>query len=195
MKTQKKIIKLLIEKKKAMTIRELAKEIKSDYRITYLAAQRLIQANILTVETVGKSSLCRLNDSYYGIEIYEAEDERGRNILKNSNLKQLHKEIMRRLNNASFIVLLFGSYAKGKQTKSSDIDLMFISNEKDFEEKVNNILSLIPLKTHLVIFTEEEFIRMKDSRKPNVIKEAIEHNIILYGIESFYRLRCLTTNE
>ena len=66
---------------------------------------------------------------------------------------------------------------------------MFISTEKDFEERVSAIVSLIPLKTHILVFKEEEYIRMKDSKKSNVIQEAIENHIILYGIEAYYRMK------
>ena len=189
MQTELKIIKYFIENKKPKTIREIAKQIKADYKITHTATQRLIQKNILQAQTIGKSSLCSLNEKYFGIEVYEAEDERKENILKNSNIKQLYKEIISKVNTGFFILLLFGSYAKNKQTKTSDIDLMFISNDKDFESKISNILSLLPLKTHALVFTEEEFIRMKDSKKSNVIQEAIENNIILYGIEAYYRIK------
>src|SRR3989344_723387 len=173
METELKIIKYFIENKKPTTIREIAQYIRADYKITHIATQRLIQKNILTVQTVGKSSLCGLYEKYYGIVIYEAENERRENILKNSNIKQLYKEIISAVNTSFFILLLFGSYAKGKQTKTSDIDFMLISNEKDFENKILNILSLLPLKTHALVFTEEEFIIIKDSKKSNVIQEAI----------------------
>ena len=66
---------------------------------------------------------------------------------------------------------------------------MFISNEKDFENKVSNIINLIPLKIHALTFTEEEFIRMKNDRVLNVVKEAIENNIILYNIETYYGIK------
>jgi hypothetical protein len=66
---------------------------------------------------------------------------------------------------------------------------MFISNDKDFEDKISNVLSLLPLKTHALVFTEEEFIRMKDSKKSNVIQESIKNNIILYSIENYYKLK------
>ena len=189
MKTELKIIKYFVENKKPKTIREIAKQIKADYRITYIAIQRLIEKNVINVQTVGKSSLCRLDEKYYGIRIYEAENERKENILKNKNINQLYKEIMSKVKTSSFILLLFGSYAKSKQTKTSDIDLMFISNEEDFESKISDILSLLPLKTHALVFTEEEFIRMKYAKKSNVIQEAVESNIILYGIEAYYRIK------
>lgn len=189
MKTQIKIVKLFIENKGHKTIREIAKQICADYKITYIATQRLIGQNVLSTETVGKSTLCTLNTSYYGIEIYQAENERKESILSNKTVNLLYKEIMSKTNTYSFILLLFGSYAKGRQTKSSDIDLLFIANEKDFENKMSDILSLLPLKIHALFFTEEEFMRMKDAKKSNVVQETIENNIILYGAEAYYRLR------
>ena len=189
MKTELKILKNFIENKKQKTIREIAQQIKADYRITHIAAQRLIEKKILKVQTVGKSSLCSLNEKYFGIEVYKAEDERKEEIFKNKNINQLYKEVMSKIKTSSFILLLFGSYAKNKQTKVSDIDLLFISNESGFETRISDILSLLPLKTHALVFTEEEFIRMKDSKKSNVIQEAIESNIILYGIEAYYRIK------
>ncbi len=189
MKTELKIIKGFIENKKPKTIREIAQQIKADYRITYIAVQRLIEKKILKVQTVGKSSLCSWDDKYFGTQVYNVEDERKEEILKNKNINQLYKEIMSKVKISSFILLLFGSYAKRKHTKTSDIDLLLVSNETNFESKIFDILSLLPLKTHALVFTEEEFIRMKDSKKSNVIQEAIESNIILYGIEAYYRLK------
>ena len=189
MKTQLKIIKLFIENSKPKTIREISKQIKADYRITYTATQRFIKKDILKIQTVGKSSLCQLNNLYYGVEIYKAENERKDHLLENKNIGQLYKEISSKIKTSFFVLLLFGSYAKGKQIKSSDIDFLFISNEKNFENELSNILSLLPLKTHALVFTEEEFIRMKDAKKSNVVQEAIGNNIILYGVETYYRLK------
>jgi len=189
MKTENKIIKLLIEKNTSKTIREIAKGINSDYKITYIATQRLLDKNILLSRTVGKSVLCESNPNYYGREIYEAENERKENLLRNKNIRQLYKEVISKIKSGFFVFLIFGSYAKDENTKSSDIDIMFISNYKDFEEKILDITSLLPIKIHSLVFTEEEFIRIKDSKKSNVVQEAIKNNIILFGIENYYRLK------
>lgn len=189
MKTENKIIRLFLEEKNPKTIREISKQIKSDYRITYTATQRLIDKKILLSKIIGGSTSCELNEFYYGQEIYQIEDERKQEFLKNKNINQLCKELVGKLKSSLFIFLIFGSYAKNKQTKSSDIDILFISNEKEFEKQISNILFLLPIKTHALTFTEEEFIRMKDSKKSNVIQEAIKNNIILYGIENYYRLK------
>jgi len=189
MKTNIKIIKALIEDKKPQTIRELSKRIKADYKITYLGVQQLIAKKIILFKKVGKSTSCNLNPSFYGPEIHQAEEERKENILRNKDLRQLYKEITDKVKTSFFILLLFGSYAKGNQTKSSDIDLMFISNEKGFDDKIHTFLSLLPLKTHSLTFTEKEFREMAESKKLSVVKEALENNIILYGIENFYKLK------
>jgi len=187
MKTEIKIIKALIENK-SLTIREISKKINSDYKITHTAIKRLIEKKIISIETIGKGSLCKLNNNFT-FEIYKAEDERKEDLLKNKNIRQLYREISTRIKASFFIFLIFGSYAKKKQAKYSDIDLVFISNEENFEKTINNIVVILPLKTHILVFTEEEFIKMKDSKEKNVVKEAIENNIILYGIENYYKLK------
>jgi len=189
METENKIIKLFVSEKEPKTIREISKRIKADYKITYTAAKRLLDKKILLGKEVGKSILCSLSDSYYGSEIYCAENKRKEELLKNKNVSLMYKEIIKNTGSAFFIFILFGSYAKGKETANSDIDILIISNEKEIENKVNEALSLMPLKTHALFFSEEEFIRMKDSKKSNVVKEAIENNIILYGIENYYKLK------
>lgn len=189
MKTENKIVKAFIDDKKHATIREIAKRIKSDYRITYIAIQRLIQKDIIVAKKVGKSILCNLNEEYYGLEIYQAEEERKKRILQNKSLNVLYHDIIEKVGSSFFIFLLFGSYASNKQTKHSDIDLMFISNHKGFEERIHNILSLLPLKTHPLVFTETQFKSMIESKKSNVCKEVLKNNVILYGIESFYMMK------
>ena len=190
MKTEIKVIKALIEhEKKEMTIREIAIKIKSDYKITHTAVQRLIKKGILRVKIVGKSSLCMLNPSAYSLEIYQAEDERKQELLKNKEIYYMFKEIMQKIETSFLIILVFGSYAKKKQTKYSDIDLLFISQEQNFENKVTKILALFPVKTHHIVLSEEDFKRMLNNKEKNVVKETLNNYIILCGIESFYRLK------
>jgi len=189
METENKVIKLFIEDKNSKTIRQISKDIKADYRITHTAVQRLFKKGALFLESVGKSTLCKFNDSYYGIEIYKAESERRGNLLKNKNIKQLSQEILRKVGTSFFVFLIFGSYAKGKQSKSSDMDIMLVSNEKNFEDNVLSVVSLIPLDVHPVVLTEAEFINMKDSKGMNVVKEAVNGAVVIYGVENYYRLK------
>ena len=189
MKTEYKILKMMIENKQDFTIREIAKRIGADYRITYVAVQRLVQKNILIIKLVGRSSLCSLNERYYGAEVYQTEEERRTSLLKDKNINQLFKDVMAKVGTSFFICLLFGSCVKGKWKKGSDIDLIFVSNEVNFEKEIGNILSLLPLKIHVLVFTEREFKKMYDSKKLNVVKEAMKGYVILHGIENLYYLK------
>ncbi len=71
--------------------------------------------------------------------------------------------------------------------KNSDIDLMIIG-EKKRETEVERVISLLPLDIHLIFFTYEEFLSMALSKEFSVVLEVIKRNVILIGIEDYYRL-------
>ena len=106
-----------------------------------------------------------------------------RDLLKNKDLLVLHKRLSEL--QFQFIALLFGSHAKGKANKHSDIDLLTIDGD---EKEIISIISLWPEKVHLTSVTYKEFIHMAKSREFTVVSEAIKGNIILVGIEEYYRL-------
>ncbi|MBW2983440.1 nucleotidyltransferase domain-containing protein [Candidatus Woesearchaeota archaeon] len=189
MKTETTIIRHLLDTKHAVTIRELARRIGSDYRITHTAVQRLIGKGVLHATTVGKSTLCRLAPDHDGPDIRLAEEERKEEALQDKNLHKLHDEVIGNMGTSFFVLLLFGSHAKGTATKESDIDLLLITDDEEAEERLHEKLSLLPLKTHAIAVTEEEFVRMNNAKETNVVKEAVKHNIPLYGVEPYYRMK------
>jgi predicted nucleotidyltransferase len=188
MKTERKIIKIMLRENSGFTIRELSKKIKSDYKITHTAVKRLLQKKILSKKNIGKSVLCSLNKWIPCKELLFAEYERAYEVLKNKDIRQLFKEITSKMTTSFFIIILFGSFAKGNINRYSDIDLLFISNEKDFESAIRKILRLVPLNVHPLVLNEKEFLRMLASSELNVVKEVVNNYVILYGIENFYKL-------
>ncbi len=89
--------------------------------------------------------------------------------------------------NKQFILLLFGSNVKGNATKNSDIDLLLISNSED-AKAIEEKLEILPLKIHLTPITYESFIGMLKTKERTVVSEALKKNIILFGIEDYYRI-------
>ena len=86
-------------------------------------------------------------------------------------------------------VILFGSYAKGTQTKSSDIDVMVIcpdGREDAFEKGISGTARSLPLPLHPLVFSESQFLEMAHAKEPNVGQEALKNNVVLYGIEQYY---------
>jgi hypothetical protein len=188
MKTKTKIVKAFIELHKAMTIKEISKSIKADYRITHTAVHRLIQENILIPEKIGASLLCRLNETYYGKELILAEEERRQIVFQDKNLRQLQKDILSKIGTSLFVLLLVPGIP--------GINLLFISNETKFKENLDMVLDTIPLHINAQVITEEKFIEFENTNNKsahNPIKtltaKAIQKYVILHNAESFYLIR------
>ncbi len=184
-----KILKLLLSnKKQEFTIRAIAQKISTDYKATYLMAKQMIENNTIKAKKAGQTVLCSINEKTFNPEIFKAESMRKQDILENKDLNVLYKRIKEDLKEPFFILLLFGSYASGKARKKSDIDLMLITDKETVKKRINHTISLIPLKIHLIDFNSEEFLSMLKTTEFNVGKEASDNNIILFGIEDYYRL-------
>ena len=97
---------------------------------------------------------------------------------KNKKLHSLFKKDDR-------IIGVFGSYAKGTETKSSDIDLFIIGDKlkNDYDKKGE----LFELKIRIKYFPEMKFIELiKD--KNNLCKEIIENHITIFNVEKFINI-------
>jgi len=186
--TQDKLLSLLLSNKREhFSIREISKRIKIDYKTVYLLVQNLIQNKIILSQKAGQTTLCSINLRSFNSDIFRAESLRKEELLKNNNFSAL-QSYFKEVKNPFFVLLLFGSYASGKARTGSDIDLMLITDDKTIESQIKNQMSLIPLPVHLLSFTAGEFISMLKTTEFNVGQEAFYNNIILFGIEDYYRL-------
>ena len=117
---------------------------------------------------------------------------------KNQKLKAVLESLIEKIieTNASDIhsIVLFGSYAKGTATKSSDTDLLFIvagMKDKSVRENIerecagyqySHNIKISPLITDVT-----EFKKMLKAKELNVGKETRAYGIPLYGSEIFWR--------
>jgi predicted nucleotidyltransferase len=182
MNLKQKIIKFILEnKEKEFTIRELSIILKTDYKNTYDAVQKI--SNSLKINKKGNASYISFKPKLTTL-LYEIEQIRKENLVK--KIKIIYKDIIK-IENPFFIVIIFGSYAKGKQTKNSDIDLCLIhDNEKEIKEISNKLL--IHPKINIQIFNYTEFISMLKTKEFNVGHKIRKDGIILKNIESYYEV-------
>jgi predicted nucleotidyltransferase len=145
----------------------------------------LEKQGIVNLNSLGNTTLCSFNNKFNAL-VFEAEYERKSDLIKDKNFKI----ICNRLNElkSPFISLLFGSWAKKTQTKHSDIDMLFIVAEEKIEKELRQAISLIPLEIHPTFVNYKDFVSMANSKDFSVVTEAIKNNIILIGIEEYYRL-------
>lgn len=177
------ILKLLIENQvKAFSIRQIAIQRKVNYKSAYIGLKDLAKEGVVALEKHGNTTLCKFNQKFND-SVFEVEYERRKELLKNKNFLVLYNRLAKI--NGQFILLLFGSYARGRQTKSSDIDLLLISdNPKPVEMQID----LLPLNIHMTHASYESFESMLKSKEFTVVSEAIKYNVLLFGIEDYYRL-------
>jgi len=179
------VLSYLIENNnEKININRISKDLKMDYKNTYNIVQDLAKQNLISLEKFGKNINCVLNKKAHPL-IFEAEESRRKKLLKNKNFMILYEKL--KSLPFSFISLVFGSYAKGKPSKNSDIDMMVLC-EKNREREIDNVISILPLKIHLVVLNYEEFLTMAKNKEFSVVSEAINNNILLVGIEDYYRL-------
>ena len=177
------ILRILIENpEERYSIRKLSKLRKINYKSAYQAVMKLEKEGIVNFERVGNTINCsfskRLNPSVFAVEY-----ERRKEILKDSNLSVMYNNF--KAIPFQFVLLLFGSHAKKTAIKHSDIDLLAIT---EHQKEVERAASILPLDIHLTALSNKDFTSMVKSRELTVVSEAMKKNIILIGIDDYYRV-------
>lgn len=181
-----KILKLLIENKRAWTILEISNKLKRDYKNTFQAVGKLYP-DLIYKEKKGNLNLVEIKISS-NREIYEVEEKRTNEFFLNNSKTRLIKEDIERINYPFFIVLIFGSIAKGNATDKSDIDICIISDNPEKTKEIVSSVRLLPQTIEIHQFTTDEFKSMLNKKENNLAKEIVKKNIILFGIENYYAL-------
>ncbi len=186
LKPREKLIKYLIENKEPTSIMQVSGSTAIDYKNTYNIINELAPA-IISREKIGNTNLIRLNP-VPNQDIYSVEQKRTQEFLEKNPKLNVIKSYIEEINYPFMIVLIFGSFAKGKNTSSSDIDICVISDNKKKIKELWEMLNLLSLKLEIQEFTTKEFISMIEKKQNNLGNEIIKSNIILYGIENYYNL-------
>lgn len=166
----------------AFTMHELSNILNIPYASFYRTVQK--ENDLLNIQLIGKSKVIRINNnndvikSYLAIASYKEKVE----FLKNQTIIRLiHKDMT-----SKDIILLFGSYAKGIQNKSSDIDLLIINKEGKKTISFKKYELLYKIKINPIFITKKEFMLMMKDEEENVGKQALKNHIILNNPEKFW---------
>lgn len=165
---------------------------KRSYSYVYNTIKRYVGQEILFEEHVGNSILYFLNigapktQSFSGmIAEYTAW---GAGHIPSKMLSKVCRELGRHM----AVVLLTGSYAKGTQTKESDVDIVVICSDC---EEPRMVLSAIQQACELAIppghpyvFKRGDFLSMITNNKANYGKEIVKNNLLLSGGGHYYMI-------
>lgn len=156
-----------------------------------IAIQQFIEEGLVSWRKIGNSKLYKMKIEnelcydYLTLIRYESLTPEVK-----SSVNALKKEIEKYT--FFYSLVIFGSYAVGKQTKKSDLDIALIIpdkiQEKNMEIAVNMALnnSIIPL--HVEIITSDDFFEMLVNKQENVGKEIARKHRSIHNINIFYKI-------
>jgi DNA-binding Lrp family transcriptional regulator len=156
-------------------LREIARLSSIPLKTTQDILKQLEKEGIIIGKTSGKNKYFRLNLSNIKTKyvLIEAELYRTSHFLdKYPVFKTFLKEI-----NSNAAILVFGSFADYSKTKSSDLDLLVISD-------INLPNHLLPYKIHDIRMTEKSFLNSLE--KKEAIMEEIRKKHIILNNHSFF---------
>ncbi len=168
---------------KSIHLRELARAVRIDVKAVGIQLKRLEASNLLLSKLNGKNleytiNLNNLTMKYYMIM---AEVLRAITFIENKFIiKKIVSGFGEQLDGA---VILFGSFAKGKETKDSDIDMLFLA-EKEADK---NLLMRIDAEIGREINIKSMRIKAFTEGLNNgdaLIMEIVKNHIILKGTDS-----------
>ena len=148
---------------KDMTIKEIRERTDYSYERVNSALKSLTEKKIVKEESKGKTLIYSLNlgDLFaeWGFDSYMLEREI-EFMKKYRIIYEGIKEIMH--NPLIWMIILFGSYSKGTESKQSDVDILCVSNKKgETENFIRSLKHKYGINFTPVVLSELEFPNMK----------------------------------
>lgn len=166
-----KIVQILL--KENLHTREIARRTNIDIKIIHRELKNMLQQNILDYKKIANLKVYFLKENLETRFLkIQAKIQSASDFLK--KYPALKPSFSKLYNRVDF--LIFGSYAKRKEIKGSDLDLIIFSKE---EKEIRKILEEIPIKTQHIFIEYEEYEEMKKNKHELTIE--IEKNHLLFG--------------
>jgi len=174
--------KLLMNPDKSYYIRELSRELHIPYSMLYKEEKNLVSLNIVIEEKKGKVTLVSINKSLpYFAELKNL-------LIKTVGLCDLLKDVLSALKGIRY-ALVYGSFASGDESASSDVDLLIIGDAN--EEKILAVISRVEKEVgreiNYILWNEEEFMKRVKSRHHLLMDIVTKPVIMLVGEEDEFR--------
>ncbi len=174
--------KFMMNPNKSLYIRELSKDLKIPYGMLYKEEKNLVSLGILNEEKKGKITLISVNNKLpYFAELKGL-------ITKTKGLGDRTKTSLSGLKEIRY-ALIYGSFASGEESESSDVDLLIIGNvdEEEVLKAINQVENEVSREVYYVLWSEKEFLNRIKSRHHLLIDIKSKPIIMLIGEEDEFR--------
>ncbi len=175
----------------SFTLREVARILNMHVSLTHKAIQPLIK-NKIVLHDKHKNLILNYkvhHETFTLVEYLKRDELLSKD--KYKDLKLFAEEVINKIKEDNFILLVFGSIINSN--KPRDIDILLIVDNADkisFHERfLHNIATDydLPFEERVISF-ESVYEMLANRDEMNVINEILNKHIILYGAELFYRL-------
>ncbi|MCP8315401.1 MAG: nucleotidyltransferase domain-containing protein [archaeon] len=174
--------KFMMDSNKQFYIRELSKELNIPYGMLHREVKNLASLGILAEEKKGKITLVSVNKKLpYFAEL------RGM-MMKTAGLGDLMRGTLSELKGIRY-ALIYGSFASGEETESSDIDLLIVGNlsEEEVLKAVSQVEKEVRREINYILWSEKEFLKRVKSKHHLLEDVAKKPMIMLVGDEDEIR--------
>jgi len=171
--------KLMMNSGRSFYIRELSKDLRIPYSMLYKEEKNLASLGILNEEKRGKVTLVSVNKKLpYFSELKGL-------MMKTAGLADLISSGLSRLEEIRY-ALIYGSFASGEESESSDVDVLIIGDVK--EDEVLKLISGVEEKAgrevNYILWNDHEFMKNVKRRHHLLADIASKPIIMLIGEES-----------
>jgi len=140
--------------------------------------------DILDIEIIGKAKTLKLNLNNPVVKAYliiSSDEEKKEFLEKHPIIRKIVNEL-----DTKDIIILFGSYAKGKQMERSDVDILVINKNGKKSLSFSKYELLYKKEINPIFVTKKELKKMLEDKEENVGKQALKDHIILNNPEEFW---------
>ena len=157
-------------------VRELQRKTSEDIKNIHRELQNLEGIGLLTSEVQGNQKYYSVNENFFLYPELKAI------IFKTTGVLGLLKKALNKLEGID-VSFIYGSYAQGTESKSSDVDIFIIGNPDltELNETIVGLEEQLDREINYMSFDREEF-EMRKKNKEAFIMEVMEgHKIMLKG--------------
>lgn len=157
----------------SFTGREIARKIKASPQAGLNILNELVGEKIISKEIEGRNAKYRLNLSLYTKNMLQlAETNKAKQALSDFELRSVLEKFLP----YAETIIIFGSFARGRQSKQSDLDLIIINGKK---KKILEAKKIFPIEINIEFSTWAGFLNALRNKAPLALE--IKKNHLAYG--------------
>lgn len=154
------------------------------------AVAKFLSEDLIKKRQIGNSLLYKLNlennivFSYFDILLKEKLSQ---------PIKRSIQRIKEEIKDVEFVsIIIFGSYAEGKQTEKSDLDIAIFVRTEDDKKRCEIAMKSAELKSMLSldvqVITKEEMLQMLKDKQENLGKQIVHNHLPIHNPIIFYSI-------